>query len=100
MDLLTFISEILKALAWPVSMCIMVFSLRHHIGGLFKRLSSLKHNDTELKFAEDIDRAKEVLEAKASPVQRAASSGKISETENRILRLIEVSPAAGLVEAW
>ena len=100
MDILTFISELVKSLAWPVATAIIVMALREQIRALMRRVSSLKHKETELKFSEDIERAKEALDAKTDFTRTPLGGPPISDTETRILRLIEVSPSAGLVEAW
>jgi hypothetical protein len=100
MDVLTFISQIVKSLAWPVATAAIVIALREQIKALLRRLTSLKHNDTEVKFSEDIEKAKEALDAKAPVADLTPAQSPITDIETRVLRLIEVSPSAGLVEAW
>ena len=100
MDSLTFIAEIVKALAWPVAVCVLVFALRVQLAAVFKRLASVKHNDTEVRFSEEVDRAKEALDTKSATQASPGPAKPISDVESRILKLIEVSPSAGLVEAW
>ena len=54
MDVLTFISEIIKALAWPLAVVTLVFLLRRPVIEVFPLLRRLKYKDIELEFAQEV----------------------------------------------
>jgi hypothetical protein len=49
---LDFISALTDHLAWPLLVLILVLMFRPHLKGLLRRITSIKHGETELTFAE------------------------------------------------
>ena len=54
MDTLTFISNVISAMAWPVAVVLLAIIFRGHIGGLANLLRSLKYKEFEMQFGEAI----------------------------------------------
>lgn len=65
MDVLTFISELIKSLAWPVAIIILVILLRKPIVELIPLLRRLKYKDLELEFSQEVTELKAEVEAAA-----------------------------------
>lgn len=85
MDVLSFISNIVEALAWPIAVVILGVKFKSSIQELFSRLTSAKHKDTELGFTPKLQSSVEPS-AKAdltSSIPRD-STGLIEEAEQKI----------------
>lgn len=54
MDNFTFISELVKSLAWPLSIFAIVYLLKNEIAKLLEKLTSIKHGDTEFSFIDKL----------------------------------------------
>ncbi len=50
MDWLDFVASLVRSLAWPVALVVVVWLLRKEIQGLLQRLEKLRHKDTEATF--------------------------------------------------
>lgn len=90
MDLFTFISNLVNALAWPLSVIVVVMLLRTPLFGVLKNLKRLKFQDAELDFEKAVIELKgiETAESKQAPL----TSSK--------LRLAELSPRGAILESW
>lgn len=51
MDCLTFLSEVVRALAWPIAIVVLGVKLKSSIHELSGRLTTAKHKETELAFS-------------------------------------------------
>ena len=98
MDTLAFIAELVKALAWPVLIAFLVFVLRKPVKSLIPLLTSLKYKDLELEFGRRIEEAKAVAETELE--EDLVTIAERLEGEERITRIVEASPRAGVLEAW
>lgn len=98
MDTLTFISELIKAVVWPVSSIILVALLRKPIVELIPLLRRLKYKELELEFAQEIS------ELKAEAVFIAKEKGEdvlsVSAVPSNLLNLVAFSTRAAIMEAW
>lgn len=98
MDALTFTSETIKSLAWPVTVLLLTLMLRKPIAELIPSLRKLKYNDIEMEFAEAIAELKADAElAQPNPAHPLASSAPES---SHLLRLVNFSTRAAILEAW
>lgn len=90
MDTLTFISNIVSALAWPIAVLMIVLVLRSPLVGLLRNLKRLRFKDAELDFEQAIIELKgiEAQEGKQTPL-----------TESK-LKLAELSPRGAILESW
>jgi hypothetical protein len=98
MDPVTFVAELVKALAWPASVVTIVLILRRPLAGLIPLLHKLKYKDLELEFGRGVEEVKaEVLaELPTSPTPKALSAGASAV----LVKLAEMSPRAAVTEAW
>lgn len=98
MDALTFISEIIKSLAWPAAVVSLVIMLKKPIAQLIPLLRKLKYKELEMEFS------KEIAELKAEASVPISSVGQSTSTQtspaNRLLQLVNFSTRAAIMEAW
>ena len=95
MDEFTFISEIIKALAWPGAIIILACLLRKPLVGLVPLMRKLKYKELELEFSQ------EVLALKTeSPVLYSPQKEDLSATTSKALDLVSLSTRAAIMEAW
>lgn len=97
MDILTFISEVAKALAWPVAVVLLVLMLKKPLTELIPLLRKLKYKELEVEFS------KEVAELKANAELPTITSSlePLLEAEcNRLSNLASFSPCVAVIEAW
>jgi len=95
MDALTFIAEVVKATAWPLTVGIMLFFLRKEIAYILRYLQKLKYKDFELEFSRQMDKIrKSEVAAKPKP------NNIVDEKKNRIHSFIDISPRIAILEAW
>ncbi|MCA0432044.1 MAG: hypothetical protein LCH46_02170 [Proteobacteria bacterium] len=59
MDWLTFIANVVAALAWPVGACMIALIFRSEIRSLFSNLSRLKWGEMEANFGESVEKIRE-----------------------------------------
>lgn len=98
MDALTFIAEIVKALAWPAMVLTLVFLLRKPIADLIPLLTRLKYKDLELEFGRRL--AEVTAEAgEELPPPHPLAPLEAAE-EQTLLELAKVSPRSAVTEAW
>lgn len=93
--------EILKALAWPVSVVWLGYLFRNEVRSLLNRLTALRHGDTEISFERELAKA----EQKASDMDQAEvpvfdENPEVINQKEMLYRLAEISPRAAIAEAW
>lgn len=93
MDLLTFVSECLKALAWPVAAIAAVWLLRPGLLDLLGVVHRIKYKDFELHFKEELEEVAQQLEGERGPDRLSPSFAKL---EGSALH----NPDLAVVEAW
>ncbi|NTV45067.1 MAG: hypothetical protein HGB11_00730 [Chlorobiales bacterium] len=100
MDLLTFIIEFVKALAWPITIIILVLLFRDSIVELLTRLRGFKYKDFEaiLKNIEKDEKAVPELKTSKIEAQRIAEEKPSDFVE--VYSLLESSPNMAVVRAW
>jgi len=98
MDILTFISELIKSVAWPVTAVALVALLRKPIVELIPLLRRLKYKELELEFAQEILELKAEAAVIAQEKGEEAPSG--SSTPSNLLNLVAFSTRAAIMEAW
>src|SRR5579859_300435 len=97
MDCLTFIASIIKSLAWPLAVIVIVLVLRKPLGSLLPLLQRLKYKDLELDFGK---RVEEVSDEVARELPGETTSPLPASDSSAIARLAEVSPRSAVLEAW
>lgn len=97
MDTLTFITEIVKALAWPVVALVIFLTLRKPLFDLLPYLQSFRYRDIEIGFGARV-------QALAYDLRRllpeATLSGEAAQEHARLAELARLSPRAVVLEAW
>lgn len=101
MDTLSFVAALVTALAWPVTIVVVVLLLRREIVSLFPRLKNLKFKDLQAEFAEELAVAARVAD-KTLPIGMAEKKGKFLQPAFSDASVIGVSlaPASAIDEAW
>ncbi len=109
MDTLTFISNMVSSLIWPIVVVFIVVILRRPlrdlIADLGRRLRSLKFPGGEAEFSDELAEIKEAAdEANLPPAPISPPVGplllEIEEYERQWVKLAELSPRAAITEAW
>jgi hypothetical protein len=97
MDRLTFSAELVKALAWPVTVLLIFAVLRTPLLRLIPLLERLKYRELEVDFGR---RLEEVASAAAALSTATVSGAATLPASSDLLRLVESSPRAAILEAW
>ena len=96
---------LVRALAWPVTVVLLVLLFRSELTKLMSRLSELKYRDVAAKFSDELDEAEESaasfdLLATKQPKPKPESEKTYGEISERVDQLASVSPRAAVLEAW
>ncbi|NTU49688.1 MAG: hypothetical protein HGA87_02120 [Desulfobulbaceae bacterium] len=99
MDWLTFIIELVKALAWPVTIIFLVYQFRDSIVEMLAKVRSLKYKDFEaiLKDIEKDEKAVPDLKVESSVSPKVEGKGL---DFGEVYSLLETSPNMAVVRAW
>src|SRR5215218_6571872 len=95
MDGLTFTSQLVAALAWPITLLVSVLLLRKLLAELVPLLRKLKYSDVELTFGKEVAQ----LEHTAAAAGLLVSSSMTHERET-LIRLAQVRPRSAIRGAW
>jgi hypothetical protein len=100
-DPLSFVAALVTALAWPVTIVVVVLLLRREIVSLFPRLKNFKFKDLQAEFAEELAVAAKVAD-EALPALTAAKNKKYLQPALSDTSIFGVSlaPASAIDEAW
>ena len=96
---------LVRALAWPVTVVLLVLLFRAEIKKLMSRLSEHKYRDVAARFSAELDIAEEnaastdLLTAKR-PKPKPESEKTYGELSELVDRLASESPRAAALEAW
>lgn len=98
MDILTFITEIIKALAWPTAMIVLISLLKKPIIELVPLMKKLKYKELELEFSQEVMALKE--KATETPILEVTKTKDLSLATSKALELVPFSTRAAIMEAW
>lgn len=98
------ILSLVETLAWPVTVLILVLLFRQEVGGLAKRLSTLKYKNVEAKFDKELREAEKAA-LQVTPHLDSEHLETVDEESERVSlgrleRIAQVSPRAAISEAW
>lgn len=98
MDGLTFAAEVVKAVAWPVSVLASVLVLRKPLANLLPQTRSVKVGEFQVEFGREIGE----LHEKAAIELPAATAPKAPapSLEDRLVDLLAKSPNTAVLAAW
>lgn len=100
MDWMTFVVEMTKALAWPISVAIGIYHFKGEVAKLLPRLKKLKHKDTELEFAERVEELAKDIAKTNDKTQPIAIGENFLDDYNVLVRLADISPRSAVMEAF
>jgi hypothetical protein len=92
-DWLTFIAEIVGALAWPITLVLVLLWIRRPLFALLPNLKRLKWKEIDLDFSKEVSQLKEKVAAEAEAPE---SEGQHLET-SYLIRLAQTAPSAAVV---
>jgi hypothetical protein len=98
MDFLTFISELIKALAWPAVAGAALIVLRKELRALLPFLRRLKAGPVEAEFERDVNQLKEMVDEPAEPVPPL--SPDVLAFKEFLFQLAMLHPRSAILESW
>ena len=100
MDLLTFVSEVISSVVWPVAIIVLAWMLRPAFMRLPELIKTLRYKDWELTFGEGISQLREKLPPHFSQVD--AKEARISELviSDQFKKDVKTSPTYAILNYW
>jgi len=100
MDVLTFIVELLNALAWPTAVVLSVLLVRRYIASLVPRITQLKYGDLDVTFKREVAEAAVLSESvEVAPMTEGEREEEFKE-RSKLLNLASQSPKIAVQESW
>ena len=97
MDGLSALVQLVKALAWPVTVFVIIFYFRDVIKDLIFSISKIKYGELELTIKRDLKAARLSLET----VKPARAVPVIKDRElSDLMSVAQIAPRATVLEAW
>ena len=96
MDKLEFFSSIIKSVAWPAVLLIIVVLLRKPIIKILSNLHKVTYNNLEMDFTNKLEEIEVTLEDKQLP----EVNNQFNNTDSEIKTVAEISPAASITMSW
>ncbi len=98
MDWLTFVAAVIQAIAWPVTVLVIVLLLREPIAKLIPALQRLRYRDLEIDFGQ---RVQEVAsEARRAFPTSPVDGDELGRMRRHLAEVAPLSPRAVVLEAW
>ena len=98
MDFLTFILNIIEALAWPAVVMLVVWKVRLKPSDIPRFIKSLKVGGAEIEFREHLEEVRESAEELTIPAA-SPEAEKVIPVEAEY-ELAQLSPAGAILRAW
>lgn len=95
MDTLTFLAEILKATAWPITTVVIAILFRTEFRALLRRIRKGKIGSAEIHFEEEVKK----LTNAAQEITITPATGAIT-LKPEVVSLATLNPRAALLSAW
>ncbi len=93
--MMEYFAAIIESIAWPLAVLVIVVMMRKPIKDLMRLIATVKYRDFEVTFREELKEAR--AEAEDSGID---ISGTRLDENDQIFKLVEISPAAAILEAW
>ncbi len=103
MDWRTFAVELVRALAWPLTVLGLFAALRRPLLGLLPLVTRLRYKDLEFDFRRRLDEANaeaRALPPAAPPAAAGGDARRPAPPAGALLALADASPRAAILEAW
>jgi hypothetical protein len=97
MDIKTFIVELTKALAWPVTVLCAVLAFRKTLLGLLPQLTKFKYDKFEFQFDKEVADVEKQAQASFPPIPPKSNLEAVRE---KLIKLAMTSPEAAIIDAW
>jgi hypothetical protein len=99
MDWLTFFSNAIDSLSWPLVAVIGLWWVTKHVASLLPLTKKLRYGDLEVEFGHELDTLKRASEAQK---RRHPAERKMSDIESieALRSTAEISPRAAIADAW
>ena len=97
MGVLGFVAEVIKSLAWPVTLLTCVLLLRRHLEKLIPLVRTVKYSDVEIRFGEEVAALAKSADAAAVPAQAPAAE---KDKWEELMRMAEVRPRTAIRMAF
>ncbi len=97
MDTRTFIVELTRALAWPLTVLIAVLAFRKSLVRLLPQLKNVKYDKLEFQFAKEVAAVEMQAHASLPPVPEKSNFEPVRE---KLTKLAMISPEAAVIDAW
>jgi hypothetical protein len=98
MDWLTFIAQLISALAWPVTLIVIILVLRRPLTELFPLVRRLRFQGIELDFSREIQAL--VYEARGQLPRVHSVLNAEGPLRTQCIELAQVSPRTVVLESW
>ncbi len=98
MDGLTFVSEVIKAPAWPSTLIAIVYLLKKPIIELLPFMKKLKYKELELEFSQEVMALK--AEISETPTLDIDKVDNLTLETSKAFELVAFSTRAAIMEAW
>ncbi len=99
MSTLEFFSSIVQALAWPISVILIVYILKKPITDLVKGVRKFKYQDLEIDFENELEKIDQQISTK-SKLKVKEEPTKLNNVDEEIETIANISPNAAIVMAW
>ena len=93
---------LIHAIVWPLTIFTLAILFRREVRAVLARLSRLKYKDIEATFDESLREVERIAHAVTlHPPEREIQIESLTPgAEERLNRLVEISPRAAITEAW
>jgi hypothetical protein len=103
-DWLTFIAAIIKSVAWPITLLIVVYIFRREVSEIVSNLTGLRYKHLELKFGRQLEESNLLADNAQLPVPERPQYAFAGAPELRfpddVRKLAYRSPREAVLEAW
>lgn len=102
MDVLTFLSKVVEAIAWPGTVIILLAIMRKELPAIAKSLSRLKYKDIELEFGAATQAIADEVKQAVPPSEKEISlfGHPQGAAQAKLEAIAELAPRAAILEAW
>lgn len=102
MDVLTFLSKVVEAIAWPGTVIILLAIMRKELPAIAKSLSRLKYKDIELEFGAATQAIADEVKQAVPPSEKEISLFGLPQgaAQAKLEAIAELAPRAAILEAW
>jgi hypothetical protein len=94
---LTFVSQVISSVAWPLTVLGCALILKRHLLALIPLLRTVKYSDVEIRFGQEVAELARATGNASLPLQ--LSQGKANPWED-LIRMANVRPRSAIRMAW